>query len=430
MMVRLLASRASRRFPRGITLIEMMVSITLTLIIMGTVMTIFGMITGAVADNRALIETTDRLKSATSRLQADLQGRTCETLPWNRIEAANGYFLYAEGWASDAKPNHDQSWMQIPDDELNSSLMSEKSRVIGDCDDILMMTVRSRGAPFVGRGPNGPIESYLAEIVWYVNPLEVDSQTRPLALYRRTLLIIGQDQWERLGVGGNSAREFFQRYDISARFDKSSGQMVANTLADLTMPENRFSHWDGGKEGGVGRIRTGADTSLEPFPLSGERYGEDVMLTNVVGFDVKAFDCWAGFGAGGEDVALVPGDFQYSSGGGARGVYVDMGDTAPGGDYAGSPRSESTLSTLPGLRSIYDTWSFHYEHDGYNQRGSRDRGTDLLDTDGTSGVDDGSERETCAPYLRPLRGIQVSVRVYEPDSRQVQQVTVVGNFMP
>jgi type II secretory pathway pseudopilin PulG len=429
-MLRLLDSRDSRRSRAGITLVEMMVSITLTLIIMGTVMTIFGMITGAVADNRAIMETVDRLKSATSRLQADLQGRTCSTLPWNRIEAASGYFLYAEGPATDAAPNSDRSWMQVPKDEFTSKLAGETSRVLGDCDDILMMTTLSRGAPFVGRGPNGPIESNLAEVVWFVKPAEVDSDVKPLTLYRRVLLIIGQDQWERLGVGGQSAQEFFQRYDISARFDSSSGQMVANTLADLTMPENRFSHWNGGKEGGVGRLRTGADGSLVPFPLSGERYGEDVMLTNVVGFDVKAFDCWAGFGSGGEDVALVPGDFQYSAGGAGRGVYVDMGDTAPGGDYAGSPRAESTLSTIPGIRSIYDTWSYHYEHDGYTQRGSRDRGTDLLDTDGTSGVDDGSERETCAPYLRPLRGVQVTVRVYEPDSRQVQQVTIVGNFMP
>lgn len=428
---RALVPRASIRRAqsrRAITLIEMMVSITLTLIIMGTVMTVFAMITGAVADNRAVMETVDRLKSATSRLQADLQGRTCSTLPWNRPESASGYFVYAEGPASDATPDSQQSWLQIPKDDLYGQLASQENRVLGDCDDILMMTVRSREAPFVGRGPAGPIESNLAEVVWWVRPAEVDTDVKPLTLYRRVLLIIGEDQWKRLGVGGSSPREFFERYDISARMDSSTGQMVPNTLADLTMPENRFAH-KAQKEGGVGILQTGADSTMRPFPLSGERYGEDVMLTNVIGFDVKAFDPWASFGMGGDDTALVPGDFEYSAGGGARGVYVDLNSVA-GGDYSGGPRAESTLASIPGLRSIYDTWSFHYEHDGYNQRGSRDRGTDLLDSDGSSGVDDGSERETCAPYLRPLRGIQVSVRVYEPDSRQVQQVTVVGNFLP
>ena len=409
---------------RGFTLIEMMVSITLTLVIMGTVMTVFGMITGAVADNRAVMETVDRLTSVTSRLQADLEGRTCSTLPWNSIESASGYFLYAEGPSTDATPNGQSSWMQIPQTGDNGELMREESRVMGDCDDVLMMTVRSRGAPFVGRGPNGPIESYLAEVVWFVSPAPVEGVNKPLTLYRRVLLIVSEEQMQG---GGSNPREFFERYDISARMDRAAGRMVPNTLADLTMPENRFSHSK--KGGGVGSIDIVPDSQLRPFPFGSERYGEDVMLTNVVGFDIKAFDPWAGFGSGGDEVALVPGDFEYSAGGGARGVYVDLGGPG-GGDYFGPPRQESMLSNISGLRAIYDTWSTHYEHDGIAQRGSKDRGTDLLDSDDTGGVDDAGERETSAPYLRPLRGIEVMVRVYEPDSRQVQQVTVVGDFMP
>lgn len=425
--VRRLRRTVHARWKRGITLIEMMVSITLTLIIMGTVMTIFGMITGAVADNRAMMETVDRLKSVTARLQADLQGRTCWTLPWNRIESASGYFVYAEGHSTDATPNSQESWMQVPEDELNRQLAGEESRVLGDCDDILMLTVRSRGAPFVGRGPNGPIESYLAEVVWFVKPAETDTQVRPLALYRRALLIIGEEQWTRLGVGGTNPREFFDRYDISARMDRKAGRMVPNSLADLTMPENRFSH--SMKQGNLGSIDVGADSPLRPFPMSSERYGEDIMLTNVVGFDVKAFDSWAGFGTAADDgVALVPGDFEYGSGAGGRGVFVDL--KGPGGGDYQSPRPESGTANISGLKAVYDTWSFHYEHDGITRGGGRDRGTDLLDSDGTGGVDDGRERLTSAPYLRPLRGIQVSVRVYEPDSRQVQQVTLVSDFTP
>ncbi|MEX2188451.1 MAG: prepilin-type N-terminal cleavage/methylation domain-containing protein [Pirellulales bacterium] len=413
------------RSRRGITLIEMMVSITLTLIIMGTVMTIFGMITGAVADNRAVMETVDRLKSATSRLQADLQGRTCSTLPWNRIESASGYFLYGEGLSTDAAPNSQNSWLQIPSDDLDlQQLASPENRVLGDCDDVLMLTVRSRGAPFVGRGPNGPLESYLAEVVWFVRPAEVNAQVKPLTLYRRVLLIVSQEQMG--GGGGSSRSEFFQRYDISAR--SQGGRMIPNTLADLTMPENRFSH---SGSGNVGSLDIGADSPMRPFPPSSERYGEDVMLTNVVGFDIKAFDPWAGFGGAGDgSVALVPGDFEYSAGGGARGVYVNLDDTASGGDYAGAPREKSMFKQGSGMKAVYDTWSFHYEHDGVSRQGGRDQGTDLLDNDGSGGVDDAGERATSAPYLRPLRGIEISVRVYEADSRQVQQVTIVGDFMP
>ena len=37
---------------------------------------------------------------------------------------------------------------------------------------------------------------------------------------------------------------------------------------------------------------------------------------------------------------------------------------------------------------------------------------------------------TSPPYPYPLRGIQVKIRVFEPDSRQVREVTVVQDFLP
>jgi KaiC/GvpD/RAD55 family RecA-like ATPase len=40
------------------------------------------------------------------------------------------------------------------------------------------------------------------------------------------------------------------------------------------------------------------------------------------------------------------------------------------------------------------------------------------------------ENETSPPYPVPLRGIQVKIRVFEPDSRQVREVTVVQDFLP
>ncbi len=35
-----------------------------------------------------------------------------------------------------------------------------------------------------------------------------------------------------------------------------------------------------------------------------------------------------------------------------------------------------------------------------------------------------------APYPFPLRGVQITLRVYEPDTRQVREVTVVQDFLP
>ena len=84
------------------------------------------------------------------------------------------------------------------------------------------------------------------------------------------------------------------------------------------------------------------------------------------------------------------------------------------------------------LNRVYDTWSFHYEHDGINQDldSDIDEGTDGFDNDGDNGVDDIGERETSPPYPVPLRGIQVRIRVYEPDSRSIREVSINQHFVP
>ena len=46
------------------------------------------------------------------------------------------------------------------------------------------------------------------------------------------------------------------------------------------------------------------------------------------------------------------------------------------------------------------------------------------------GVDDIGERETMPPYDKPLRGVQVSIRAYERDSRVIRQMRVNQHFMP
>jgi prepilin-type N-terminal cleavage/methylation domain-containing protein len=123
----------------------------------------------------------------------------------------------------------------------------------------------------------------------------------------------------------------------------------------------------------------------------------------------------------------------------------------------------------PGF-AVYDTWSFHYENNGVNEDSdetedadgdgipswqldnnngvgtpSIDEGTNgredfghyqnagpppRIDNDMRLGVDDVGERETAPPYDRPLRGVQVLMRVYEPDSRAIRQVRVNQHFMP
>jgi type II secretory pathway component PulJ len=62
-------------------MIEMLVSLTITMIMMLAVVTLFQVMTDSVSGSRALLEAGDRLRACRNRLQADLQGATATMLP-------------------------------------------------------------------------------------------------------------------------------------------------------------------------------------------------------------------------------------------------------------------------------------------------------------------------------------------------------------
>jgi len=114
--------------------------------------------------------------------------------------------------------------------------------------------------------------------------------------------------------------------------------------------------------------------------------------------------------------------------------------------------------------ATYDTWTSHYETNGINEdldneqgdllasaggRPAIDEGANGLDdpttyrvdfngngvrerdfVDTRLGPDDPDERETSPPYDTAVRGLQVTLRVYERDSRQVRESTVTESFVP
>jgi hypothetical protein len=49
---------------------------------------------------------------------------------------------------------------------------------------------------------------------------------------------------------------------------------------------------------------------------------------------------------------------------------------------------------------------------------------------GQYGVDSAADRLTSPPYPAPLRGVQIKIRVYEPSTRQVREITVTESFTP
>ena len=148
-----------------------------------------------------------------------------------------------------------------------------------------------------------------------------------------------------------------------------------------------------------------ADDVLATAPGNNVRMADDVILTNVIGFDVKAWDPTAG----------------------GTGAYVDLGyDPGQTTYFSGLGENLSRLMATPGSPRVYDTYSTSYE--GPNaSNGFDDPDVVLGVTNGI--VDDDSEKASVPPYPVPLRGIQVKIRVFEPDSRQIREVTVIQDFL-
>jgi hypothetical protein len=273
--------------------------------------------------------------------------------------------------------------------------------------------------------------------------------------------------------------EYYRNFDISARLER--GARVANSLSDLTKRENRFAHRslaNGFPNPNVFPhwldltgiypvdVSVVSASPLRPFgpPFDGgtpPRQGEDVMLTNVLAWDVRAYDPTAPLYDMGDGTVVTPGDPGWTTAHGnsnngtniaGHGAYVDLGYFPTG---AGNVSIFSDVKYPPRVVSVpwpfkltrgaggllptatYDTWSFHYEHDGIDQDKSQgawrdgvDQGSNGFDDDGQNGVDDVVERETSPPYVAPLRGIQVRIRVYESSSRQIREVSIQQSFVP
>jgi hypothetical protein len=283
-------------------------------------------------------------------------------------------------------------------------------------------------------------------------------------IYRRVLLIA---PWR--GPWTNRPE------NISARLE--NGRWVANTLGDLTKRENRAFR----------NPTSPMQPGLFPFPLDNSALNSDqdyLMLGDALAFDVRIYDPGAPLFAAATGAVLQPGDPGWPAAALAArtaatltntlsgfGAFVDLGwavqSSTPVNLYWPPDSAASLAAPLAGLNNlqpgspspvfhvphqpgwhprngqvlasypaVYDTWSFHYENDGYNQDQTHsapygttmDQGTNGLDDDNMLGVDDMGERETSPPYDHPLRGLQVRFRLYERDARQIRETSVTHAF--
>ncbi len=296
-----------RRRRSALTLVELLVAATITLLLVYGLAQAFAVVSETVSSNRASVEMLGQLRGVTQRLQRDLEGLTVPVRPWPHSGSGLGYFEYVEGVYHDGSAFLSNSKIGVPSLAAHSSA--------GDADDVLMFTSRSVKVPFRGIHQivvtnssgtlvNVPtqIESQLAEIVWWTTmtdqaesdafdasgsagsdgildtgnyTLDVDRRD-DYTIYRRALLIradlnINTDTSHPLRfykvlpskttsftlntqpgllAARKAVQDFHAQHDLSVHYDVvSTGAnqarvyLVANSLADLANRRNRFAHY-------------------------------------------------------------------------------------------------------------------------------------------------------------------------------------------
>jgi prepilin-type N-terminal cleavage/methylation domain-containing protein len=398
--------RGLRGRSAGFTLVEMLVSMAITLIMLFAIVQIFKVMGDGVNSGRSVIEMSGQLRQAAHLLQQDLDGATAPALPWTRADSALGYTEFTEG------PEVDVFGAVYPRVVRVADWTPSGSERPWDTDDVICLTTRTKGEPFVAIVGGQRIETDVAEVVWFTHfdptnpfhdrngdgvrnyapdPANPNAPPDTVTLYRKVFPILPA------GTGGG--RGFL--------------------LDELTLRQNRVAH----------------NTATFPYPLNatqligmiatGDRLGEDVVLANVISFDVRVYDPLVPEKDGGKNTPLAPGDLGYAGAGVRRqGAYVNLGQTiVTAGQFSGVPHALSGL-TIP----TWDTWPYFYEQDGLDQNGDTviDSGINGLDDDNQYGVDDPGERETSPPYPHPLRGVQIRIRVVDSDTKVKQIEAQVG----
>ena len=166
-----LATRHSPLFRRGVTLVEMLVTLAILLLMMTAIVKIFQVATGALNAAQVYQELDNQLRLLDLTIRSDLGGVTCKLTPPNNPKNNTGYLEYGENEFADVQGE--------------------------DSDDYIRFTAKApAGQPFTGRmwiraaavssgasyQPPQPITitSEYAEIIYFL---------RNGNLYRRVLLV-------------------------------------------------------------------------------------------------------------------------------------------------------------------------------------------------------------------------------------------------
>lgn len=266
---------------------------------------------------------------------------------------------------------------------------------------------------------NGMYTNPAAELLYFLHTDDsanlpgVDTANGPVLtfnLYRQAYLLIPSYFKATPALMGDASFannvSFRRTNDVSGNFSASPTPGVYfNTMADVQHRDNRVD---------AGAIRSPRDLGA---PLN--REGSDILLTNVISFNVQVFDPFAY-----KIPVGLPGGGPVSG----RGAYVDIGDvlTAPGINIAPTAAGDAGDFLQPVYGGPVNTLPFTNPITAQPVVTMFDTGTSRFE--GTPGGGAFSPAASPSTHLFPFPSIQITIRVYEPKSRQTRQITIIQDM--
>jgi hypothetical protein len=417
----------------------MLVAVTASLLLLGTVMTLFQLVGEAVSQSRMLGILDRQLCAIRTALLVDLAGTTAARDERGLLVASplyRGYFSIVEGPNNDFEEylSANNTWFDRTSPQPGPTPDSD-DRIVGDTDDMVFFTTDTiTTVPFTGRYGLATERASVAEVAYFCRPTQGETNPRLYTLYRRQILVVDRqlnapftgDRVNFVTPNWNGWADFLRLYDVSVRREgadstPATNKFVLNSLDDLARRQNRLGHdWlvnaaagQTRPADGVWPLRVATNTALT---LTGNREGEEELVRNVLSFDVRVLDPHVKIrrSAGGV-IDLQPGDPGYWTA--AAGVdpptprFVDLGYdlnavanpsntsfSGYGSTNAAYPPGHA-LSLVPSDRRgsrTYDTW-----HPAQGRP---------------------------APYAEQLPAVSITVRLYDRSTRRIRQVAVVHSF--
>ncbi|GHT23909.1 hypothetical protein FACS189419_08430 [Planctomycetales bacterium] len=390
------------------TLVELMVAMAISLILLLGVVEMFRSVAGTMNETRSALNMSANMEQTAALLRQDLSmiPESLATKPYRMVNSLENI--------SDA--GNDEGYLEIIEGKSAAGTYDEDDKTVGDVDDVIAFTTKHNiSNPYRGYVGNDIAERSQAEIIWFM---------RGTTLFRRVRLIDDQaaDTTGILTVSDLSDRN--KRYGHYGIFPGSSYAyanfsndsldrlywlrlpVIEETLNDAWHADNTWAAtyippatpvdlWKTRYPGGGLDPKTGSLSVFAANPRN-VRTGEDIVMTNVISFDIKIWDK----------------DQQQ---------YVDIIDDGIERETDSSDTLDYVDYTLP---NVFDSWTEKYQIEFASAPGTA--GAAFNDTDRLK--TDIKNWKYPPPYVKELKGLQITLRCFDPESRSVKQITVIHSF--